>query len=172
MPRALWSCFLHCRTKFAWVIKHWAWLCWLLHNMKNIENGYNADIGCLWVFVWVHIQPSHNSAKETKWESWKHSKQGQIAVWRPNIILSIYYVLMNTREGSGQIRVAKCQFFYTDQNLQSRFYPKTIAYIATILALKLNKTDDKGSFGEQMFQAYQIRLEADVGMANSNPYVW
>ena len=72
---------------------------------------------------------------------------------------------------SGQIRVAKCQFFYTDQNLQSRFYPKTIAYIATILALKLNKTDDKGSFGEQMFQAYQIRLEADVGMANSNPYV-
>ena len=39
--------------------------------------------------------------------------------------------------------VAKCKFIYTEQNFQTKFYPKKNAKIATMLALKLNKTDKR-----------------------------
>ena len=47
-------------------------------------------------------------------------------------------------------RVAKCQIFYTEQNHQTKFYPKKSMQIATILALKLNKTNKMDIFGEQL----------------------
>ena len=43
-------------------------------------------------------------------------------------------------------RVAKCQIFYTEQNLQTKFYPKKSAKTATIFALKLNKTNNMDTF--------------------------
>jgi len=45
---------------------------------------------------------------------------------------------------STMVRVAKCQIFYTEQNLQTEFYPKKGA---TILALLDNKSDSKDGFG-------------------------
>ena len=47
-------------------------------------------------------------------------------------------------------RVAKSHFFFTEKNLQTKFYPRKSAYIWTILALKLIKTNTKDSFGKQM----------------------
>ena len=42
------------------------------------------------------------------------------------------------------VRVAKCQIFYTEQDLQTEYYPKKGA---TILALLDNKSDSKDGFG-------------------------
>ena len=40
----------------------------------------------------------------------------------------------------------KCQFFYTEENLQGEFYPKKSAKIATIFAHKSKKTMKKDDF--------------------------
>ena len=49
-------------------------------------------------------------------------------------------------------RVAKCQFFYTEQNLQPKFSPKKSVQIAKILVPKSNKTNKKDEFGKQMLK--------------------
>ena len=36
-------------------------------------------------------------------------------------------LLVTAQEGHTDTRVAKCQIFYTDQNLQTRFYPEKSA---------------------------------------------
>ena len=43
-----------------------------------------------------------------------------------------------------KVRVAKCQYFYTEQIFQTKFYPRKNAWIAASLVPKRNKFDIKG----------------------------
>jgi hypothetical protein len=54
-------------------------------------------------------------------------------------------------------RVAKCQFFFTKQNLQTKFHPKESAQIATIFVLLANKTNQKADFGGEMLTNLSIK---------------
>ena len=54
---------------------------------------------------------------------------------------------MGARNSAPPLRVAKCQFFYTEQNRQTEFYLKKNM---TVLALELDKTNKKDTFGEQL----------------------
>ena len=51
-----------------------------------------------------------------------------------------------------------CQYFYTEQNCQTKFYPKKKAQIATVLVLNLNKTNKKDTFREQLLTTLPILL--------------
>ena len=56
------------------------------------------------------------------------------------------------------IRVAKCQFFYTERNRRTKFYPKKNVQIRTILAQNWTKLTQRILLENNCSSIYQVKL--------------
>ena len=101
---------------------------------QNQNVQMNQKTKKLYLYCRILVEPSGaavltDSGKRDNVEVWRSPKlfptePGDYHLFRKNI----------------RNRVAKCQFFYTEQHLQTKFYPMKSAEIATIFTLRLNKT--------------------------------
>ena len=75
---------------------------------------------------------------------------------------------MGARNSAPPLRVAKCQFFYTEQNRQTKFYPNKNVWIATVLAQNWTKLTQRILWWTTVHLPSKLGLKFYISMLNKS----